>query len=101
MLNRIEIDSELFKRHVERLIELSALQDEFFAGKMDISFAEFLIKKQKAIWSTQEIERLLKIADNQRTRDYLDEVVMIEKRKGNFVSSEEFERQMGWEQLEF
>jgi hypothetical protein len=96
MLSKIALNYQLLVNNMGQLIEISGYRNDYLSQKIGLKPANFSLKKQKGNWSVEEVLKLLSIIENKEIEAFMEEVSMKERVNGNFVSSEEFEKRMGW-----
>lgn len=97
MLIKIVENYQLIVDNIGRLIEISGYRNDYLSQKIGLKPANFSLKKQKGNWSSEEIMKLLSIIENKEIQEYMEDLRMKESmRKGKFIASDEFEKQMGW-----
>lgn len=57
------------KSQMASLIDLSGYKNSFLAKKMGIAAPTFSVKKQRANWTEEEMQKLLKIIENDALED--------------------------------
>ncbi|MDN3657975.1 hypothetical protein QWZ08_20150 [Ferruginibacter paludis] len=96
MLERIVLNYQMLVSNMGQLIEISGFRNDYLSQKIGLKPANFSVKKQKGNWTTTEVLKLLSIIQNKEVEDYIDVLKMKEIKKGNFISSDEFEKRMKW-----
>lgn len=97
MLTSVVKNYQLIVNNMGQLIDISGYRNDYLSQKIGLKPANFSLKKQKGNWSVEEVMKLLEIIENDEIEDYMDVVKIKEAAsKGKFVSSEEFEKRMGW-----
>jgi hypothetical protein len=96
MLERIVLNYQMLVNNMGQLIEISGFRNDYLSQKIGLKPANFSVKKQKGNWTTTEVLKLLSIIQNKEVEDYIDVLKMKEIKKGNFISSDEFEKRMKW-----
>jgi hypothetical protein len=96
MLTSIIKNYQLIVDNMGRLIDISGYRNDYLSQKIGLKPANFSLKKQKGNWSVEELLKLLSIIENEEIQNYMDALRIKEASKGKFVSSEQFEREMGW-----
>lgn len=96
MLRKIVMNYQLLVNNMGQLIEMSGYRNDYLSQKIGLKPANFSLKKQKGNWSSEEILKLLSVIENKEIEEYIDDIRIKESSKGKFISSEEFEKQMGW-----
>ncbi|MFT3946456.1 MAG: hypothetical protein QM763_05720 [Agriterribacter sp.] len=57
--------------HLANLIEISGYRNDYIAKKLGMKPQNFSVKKQRASWNPDEVEKLLTIIDNEDVENYL------------------------------
>lgn len=83
-------------KSIPDLIEISGYRNDYIARKLGLKPQSFSAKKQRSSWSPEEVEKLLYIIKNSDVEDFLDAQLHKANMEGEFISSEEFEKKMGW-----
>ena len=84
------------KKSIPSLIKAAGYRNDFIAKKMNISPSYFAVKKQRSNWTDEEMIKLAEILENDDVIGYY-EALLIKKNKTNkAVSSDDFEKIMGW-----
>jgi len=96
MLSKIAQDYRMLVNNMGQLIEISGYRNDYLSQKIGLKPANFSLKKQKGNWSVDEVIKLLAVIENKEVEDYIDTLRMKESKKGTFISSDEFEKRMGW-----
>ncbi len=96
MLISIIKNYQLIVNNMGQLIDLSGYRNDYLSQKIGLKPANFSLKKQKGNWSVEELLKLLSIIENEEIQDYMDVLRIKEASKGNFISSGQFEKEMGW-----
>lgn len=82
-------DFKQLQRHIGLLIDKSGVQNSFLAQQIGIPAANFSVKKQRASWTVDEIEKILTIIENERLEDYfMLELMRAEKNEKRLPVSE-------------
>ena len=95
MLGIIEDYKEL-KSHLGILIDKSGYKNAYIAEKVGIPASNFSQKKKRGNWSLEEIEKVLKVIENQELEDIFLLEIVKERDKGDTISYEQFQKEMGW-----
>ena len=82
--------------HIADIIDVSGYRNDYIAKKIGLKPQNFSVKKQKASWTPDELEKLLKIIDNDDVEDYLMMEHMRSLKGEETVTLDEFKKQMGW-----
>ena len=96
MLSKIALNYQLLINNMGQLIEISGYRNDYLSQKIGLKPANFSVKKQKGNWSVDEVIKLLSVIENKEVEDYIDGLRIKETKKGTFISSDEFEKRMGW-----
>jgi len=96
MLSILASNYQLLVNNIGQLIEISGYRNDYLSQKIGLKPANFSLKKQKGNWSVDEVIKLLAIIENEEIENYMDDLKMKQSAKGKFISSDEFEKRMGW-----
>ena len=96
MLTKIVENYQLIVNNIGQLIEISGYRNDYLSQKIGLKPANFSLKKQKGNWSADEVLKLLSIIENKEIEDYIDVLRIKAASKGKFISSGQFEKEMGW-----
>ena len=96
MLAKIVLDYQMLVNNIGQLIEISGYRNDYLSEKIGLKPANFSIKKQKGNWSADEILKLLAIIENKEIEEFIDNIKIKAGKEGNYISSDEFEKRMGW-----
>ena len=96
MLSKIALNYQLLINNMGQLIEISGYRNDYLSQKIGLKPANFSVKKQKGNWSVDEVIKLLSVIENKEVEDYIDLLRIKEIKKGSYISSDEFEKIMGW-----
>ena len=96
MLAKIVLDYQMLVNNIGQLIEISGYRNDYLSEKIGLKPANFSIKKQKGNWSADEVLKLLAIIENKEIEEFIDNVKIKAGKEGSFISSDEFEKRMGW-----
>jgi len=96
MLSKIALNYQMLINNMRQLIEISGYRNDYLSQKIGLKPANFSLKKQKGNWSVDEVIKLLAVIENKEVEDYIDTLRMKESKKRTFISSDEFEKRMGW-----
>jgi len=96
MENNIISSYKKLVSNVGDIIEISGYRNDFIAKKMGLKAQTFSVKKQRATWTPDEIDILLKIVKNDEVENFLDKLMIDNAFTGKDISSSEFEKLMKW-----
>ena len=82
--------------HISDIIEISGYRNDYIAKKLGLKPQNFSVKKQRASWSPDEVEKLLAVVDNEDVEDYLLLEHMRSIKDEETITLDEFKKQMGW-----
>ena len=82
--------------HIADIIEISGYRNDYIAKKLGLKPQNFSVKKQRASWSPDEVEKLLAVVDNEDVEDYLLLEHMRSIKHEETITLDEFKKQMGW-----
>lgn len=81
---------------IPELIDISGYKNEYIARKLNMRPGYFSAKKTKGGWSVHEVEKILETIQNKDVENYLDQLMIRYCFPGNTITSDEFEKKMGW-----
>ena len=87
------------KSRMAALIDRSGYKNAFIAEKIGMTPSLFSVKKQRGNWTEDEIERIVALIEDEELEDFLLGKIMEEIEKSDdteYISSEEFKKEMGW-----
>jgi len=87
------------KSRMAALIDRSGYKNSFIAEKIGMTPSLFSVKKHRGNWTEDEIEKIVALIEDDELDDFLLGKIMeeIEKSgKAEYISSEEFKKEMGW-----
>ena len=90
------LNYKILLAHVNELIGISGYRNDFIAKKMGLKPTTFSMKKQRATWTNDEIEKLLAIIENEETEDYYLGLIMSAVDTEDTLSLKEFKNEVGW-----
>ena len=96
MLTSVIKNYQLIVNNMGQLINLSGYRNDYLSQKIGLKPANFSLKKQKGNWSVEELLKLLSIIENEEIQNYMNVLRIKEASKGNSISSDQFEKEMGW-----
>ena len=82
--------------HIADIIEISGYRNDYIAKKLGLKPQNFSVKKQRASWTPDEVEKLLAVVDNEDVEDYLLIEHMRSIKDEETITLDEFKKQMGW-----
>ena len=96
MVREIIFNYRTLFQSMGELIQISGYRSDYLAKKIGMKSANFSQKKQKGNWSIEEIEKLMKVIENEDTENYLMLQIMRAAKNDETVSYAEFQKEMGW-----
>ncbi|MEO8416395.1 MAG: hypothetical protein ABI472_22220 [Ginsengibacter sp.] len=84
------------KNNLEEIIKISGYRIDYVAKKLGISPQNFSVKKQRNSWNDDEIEKILKIVDNEDSEDYILGQIMEVLESDETLSLSEFMKAVKW-----
>lgn len=83
---------------ISHLIDLSGFRNDYLAQKIGMQPSNFSVKKKKNNWAYEELSLLVPILEkSDEVQEYIDTEIMVKGlSQGKNISSEEFEKRMGW-----
>ncbi len=96
MLQETALNYKILLAHIGELINISGYRNDFIAKKLGLKPTTFSMKKQRATWSFDEIEKLLAIIENEETEDYYLGLIMNAVDTEDTMSLTEFKNKVGW-----
>ena len=81
---------------VADIIDVSGYRNDYIAKKMGMKPQNFSVKKQKANWKPDEVEKLLSVVANVDVENYLMLEEMRLLKDSETVTLAELNEQMGW-----
>jgi hypothetical protein len=83
-------------QNLSSIIDISGYRNDYVAKKLGMKPQSFSLKKQKVNWTPIEVEKILKVIENEDVRNFLDTEIIQSHTTDNTISSDEFETIMGW-----
>lgn len=96
MVREIIFNYRTLFQSMGELIQISGYRSDYLAKKIGMKAANFSQKKQKGNWSIEEVEKLMKVIENEDTENYLMLQIMRAAKNDETVSYAEFQKEMGW-----
>ena len=96
MIKEAVLNYNLLVDNLGNLIAVSGYTNDFIAKKLGIKPTTFSVKKQKASWTREEVEKLLAVIENEDTEDYFLGLVMSHLEKEETMTLSQFKKQVGW-----
>jgi len=89
---------KVLANNIGRLIEVSGYRNDYIARKIGLTPVNFATKKKRGSLSVDEIEKILKVIDNEDVEDYLMLEIMRQESGSDEqnISYDEFKSRMGW-----
>lgn len=96
MMQEAVLNYKLLVDNLGELIQVSGYRNDFIAKKLGIKATTFSVKKKRATWTPEEVEKLLSVIDNEETEDYYLGLVMKSLESDETITLAEFKKQVGW-----
>jgi len=82
--------------NLSKVIDISGYRNDYIAQKIGMKAPNFAVKKKRATWTVDEVEKILITVENEDVRNFLEIQKIKNSETGKALSSEDFEKQMGW-----
>lgn len=82
--------------NISNIIDVSGYRNDYIAKKMGMKPPNFAVKKKRASWTIDEVEKIMKIVDNEEVTAFLEMQKIKNSETGKALSAQEFESKMGW-----
>ncbi len=86
---------KVLANNIGRLIEVSGYRNDYIAKKIGLTPVNFATKKKRGSLSVDEIEKILKVIENEDVEDYLMLEIMRSREGEETISHEEFLKEVG------
>ena len=96
MMQEAVLNYKLLVDNLGNLIQASGYRNDFIAKKLGIKPTTFSVKKQRATWTYEEVQKLLLVIENDETEDYYLGLVMKSLEPDETLTLSEFKKQVGW-----
>ena len=96
MMQDALLNYKLLVDNLGHLITVSGYRNDFIAKKIGIKPTTFSVKKQRAKWTHEDVEKILSIIENDETEDYYLGLVMKSLETDETITLAEFKKQVGW-----
>lgn len=96
MMQEAVVNYKILLENVSELINISGYRNDFIAKKLGIKPTTFSIKKQRAKWTPDEVEKLLSIIENDETEDYYLGLIMQNISSDDTLTLKEFKKEVNW-----
>lgn len=96
MMRETVLNYKTLLNNVSELINISGYRNDFIAKKLGIKPTTFSVKKQRATWTPDEIEKLLAVIENDETEDYYLGLIMQDLESDETLSLSEFKKAVKW-----
>ena len=96
MMQEAVLNYKILLSNINELINISGYRNDFIAKKLGLKPTTFSMKKQRASWSNDEVEKLLAIIENEETEDYYLGLIMSSIDAEDTLSLKEFKSEVGW-----
>ncbi len=83
---------------ISLLIDISGYRNDYLAKKIGIQPSNFSVKKKRNNWDYEELSLLVPILEkSDEVQEYIDTELMAKGlSQGKDITSDEFEKRMGW-----
>lgn len=82
--------------NIASIIDVSGYRNDYIAKKLGIKPQSFSVKKKKASWTPDELEKLLAVIDNEDVENFLMLEQMRSMEQEGTMTLEQFKKEMGW-----
>ncbi len=82
--------------NLSKIIDISGYRNDYIAKKIGMKAPNFAVKKKRASWTVEEVEKILTTVENEDVRNFFEIQKIKYSETGKALSAEEFEKQMGW-----
>lgn len=96
MMRETVLNYKMLLENIAELINLSGYRNDFIAKKLGLKPTTFSVKKKRANWTPDEINKLLSIIENDETEDYYLGLIMQTVDTNETLSLAEFRKQVKW-----
>ena len=96
MMQETVLNYKILLKNVGELINISGYRNDYVAKKLGIKPTTFSVKKQRATWTPDEIEKLLAVIGNDETEDYYLGLIMQGLESDETLSLSEFKKAVNW-----
>ncbi|CAN5599483.1 hypothetical protein BH11BAC3_BH11BAC3_39870 [soil metagenome] len=79
-------------QHIAAIIEVSGYRNDYIARKLGLKPQNFSVKKQRASWTPDEVEKLLTVIENEDVEDFLLLQEMRSLKDDETITLEEFKK---------
>ncbi len=76
------------------IIEVSGYRNDFIAKKLGMKAQNFSVKKQRGSWSVDEVEKLLKVVDNEDVENFIMLEIMRSRKNDETVTYDEYKAEI-------
>lgn len=96
MIKDAILNYKLLVDNLGNMIAISGYRNDFIAKKIGIKPTTFSVKKQKATWTIEEVEKLLSVIENEETEDYFLGLLMESLERDETITLAQFKKEVGW-----
>lgn len=96
MMQEAVLNYKILLKNVGELINISGYRNDYVAKRLGIKPTTFSVKKQRATWTPDEIEKLLAVIGNDETEDYYLGLIMQGLESDETLSLSEFKKAVNW-----
>lgn len=90
----IVTDYQRLVKSIPQLIEISGYRSDFLAKKIGMKPANFSVKKQRGNWSTEEVEKLLQVINNEEIENYVMLELMHNRKDDEEISYKDYKKEI-------
>ena len=96
MTAEIISDYKNIAANIGQLISISGYKNDYIAKKIGLQPQTFSVKKGRKSFTVDEIEKIMKVIDNEEVEEYIMLEVLRSRKNAENLSGEEFKNLMGW-----
>ncbi len=78
------------------IIDASGYRNDSIAKKLGMKAKNFSVKKQRSSWTANEVERFLKVVDNEEVENFIMLEIMRSRKNDETVPLSELKEEFGW-----
>ena len=76
------------------IIEVSGYRNDLIAKKLGMKAQNFSVKKKRGSWSVDEVEKLLKVVDNEDVENFIMLEIMRSRKNDETVTYDEYKAEI-------
>ena len=88
------LDYKALISHIADIIEVSGYRNDYIAKKLGMKAQNFSVKKQRASWKPDEIEKLFIVIENEDVEDYLLILEMRSRKNEETITLAEYKKEL-------